>query len=139
MSHPLIDLAYGCANASHSAHLAHFNVVGPNFGELHKLYQSVYEYLDEWYDKFGERVRALDVTFEARNIAPDLEAGSEGVLNSMVLLELDELCEQAYIVAEKYEDAEDEEDKDPTSANMVLEFVAGLDKLRWMVRATLKG
>ena len=140
MSHPLIDLAYGCANTSHSAHLAHFNVVGPNFAGLHKLYQDVYEYLDGWYDTFGERVRALNVAFEARSVSPRESFGSEGEHAATLLQELDALCDQSYLVYEGYDEAEEadnEDSEDPVSANLVLEFQTGLDKLRWMLRATL--
>lgn len=135
MSHPLIELAYGCANASHSAHLAHFNVVGPNFGELHKLYKRIYEYLDEWYDKFGERVRALDETFPTRTITDPCDCGDEGTHTEAVLDILDDLSTQACSANETYEDAEDGGEEDPVSANMVLEFQLGVDKWRWMLRS----
>ena len=38
----------------------HWNVVGPDFGELHKFFESQYEALDEIVDEVAERARALD-------------------------------------------------------------------------------
>lgn len=41
-------------------HLAHWNVEGPDFFELHKAFQHQYEDLFEAVDEIAERVRALD-------------------------------------------------------------------------------
>lgn len=38
----------------------HWNVVGPNFSELHKFFETQYETLDEAIDEVAERARALD-------------------------------------------------------------------------------
>ncbi len=38
----------------------HWNVVGPNFAELHKFFEGQYEQLDEFIDDIAERARALD-------------------------------------------------------------------------------
>jgi starvation-inducible DNA-binding protein len=39
----------------------HWNVVGPDFSELHKFFEGQYEALDEIIDEVAERARALDV------------------------------------------------------------------------------
>src|SRR4051794_6815248 len=41
-------------------HLAHWNVEGSDFFELHKAFQEQYENLFEGVDEIAERVRALD-------------------------------------------------------------------------------
>jgi starvation-inducible DNA-binding protein len=41
-------------------HLAHWNVEGPDFFELHKAFEKQYEDLFEAVDEIAERVRALD-------------------------------------------------------------------------------
>jgi starvation-inducible DNA-binding protein len=38
----------------------HWNVVGPQFNDLHKFFEQLYEALDEVIDEVAERVRALD-------------------------------------------------------------------------------
>jgi starvation-inducible DNA-binding protein len=40
----------------------HWNVVGSDFGELHKFFEEQYEALDDIVDEVAERARALDVT-----------------------------------------------------------------------------
>lgn len=40
----------------------HWNVVGPDFSELHKFFEQQYEALDDIVDEVAERARALDVT-----------------------------------------------------------------------------
>ncbi len=42
-------------------HLAHWNVEGPNFFQLHSAFQKQYEELFEAVDEVAERLRALDV------------------------------------------------------------------------------
>lgn len=42
-------------------HLAHWNVEGPDFFQLHEAFQAQYENLFEAVDEIAERVRALDV------------------------------------------------------------------------------
>jgi len=39
----------------------HWNVVGTDFGELHKFFEQQYEALDDVVDEVAERARALDV------------------------------------------------------------------------------
>jgi starvation-inducible DNA-binding protein len=41
-------------------HLAHWNVEGPNFYQLHVAFQAQYEELFEAIDELAERIRALD-------------------------------------------------------------------------------
>ncbi len=41
-------------------HLAHWNVEGPNFFQLHTAFQTQYEELFEAVDELAERIRALD-------------------------------------------------------------------------------
>ena len=41
-------------------HLAHWNVEGPDFFELHKAFEHQYEDLFEAVDEIAERVRSLD-------------------------------------------------------------------------------
>ena len=42
-------------------HVAHWNVEGPNFFQLHTAFQSQYEELFQAVDEIAERLRALDV------------------------------------------------------------------------------
>lgn len=44
----------------------HWNVEGPNFMELHKFYEGLYEELDDVIDEVAERVRSIDHYSEGR-------------------------------------------------------------------------
>ncbi|MDB6132193.1 MAG: Ferritin Dps family protein [Verrucomicrobiales bacterium] len=64
------------------AHLAHWNVEGPFFFELHANFQKQYEDLFEAVDELAERLRALDVyapgglkTFARLSTVPEVPAG----------------------------------------------------------------
>ena len=47
------------------AHGYHFNVVGPDFFEYHKLFQQVYDYLYDQHDVLGELQRQLGIMVSA--------------------------------------------------------------------------
>lgn len=119
-----------CHSGSLAIHIAHVNVTGPSFGALHALYQEGYELLDEWFDTFAERIRACGGMM-GNNLKPygdmgevgsgDYVAGVEGVVSG--------ICEVADEIADKLVNA-------PVTQNMVLEFIAEVDKFRWKVRAS---
>lgn len=130
----LTNLAYACAEVGHALHLAHFNVVGPTFSPLHALYETGYEFLGKWYDRFAERVRALGVPFAARliDLPEGVELGELAPYDGVVLALLDELASLTHVVFEEHEEADED-----TTANLILDFVAKLDKLRWQIRSTV--
>ncbi len=122
----------------------HWNVVGPQFSELHKLFETQYEQLDEVIDQVAERARALDgrafgtlAEFSqhsrlkerpgeappARDMIADLLSDHETLIR--------QLRQDADTVAGKYSD---------TGTN---DFLVGLmedhEKTAWMLRAHLAG
>jgi DNA-binding ferritin-like protein len=58
-----------------AAQLAHWNVVGRDFYQLHLMFQKIYETLDEQTDVLAEQVRGLGVEIPASvfNQVPDTE------------------------------------------------------------------
>ncbi len=44
-----------------NAHVYHFNVVGPDFVQYHKLFSQVYEYLFDNHDSLSEQLRQMKV------------------------------------------------------------------------------
>ena len=122
----------------------HWNVIGPQFNDLHKFFEQQYEALDDVVDEVAERARALGANAlgtmaeflkrtrleersghfpPAREMLEDLLAGHEAVIR---LLRGDlEAC------GGKYHDA-------GTS-----DFLTGLmerhEKMAWMLRAFLPG
>ncbi|MGH7390758.1 MAG: Dps family protein [Candidatus Rokuibacteriota bacterium] len=122
----------------------HWNVVSPQFSELHKLFETQYEQLDEVIDEVAERARALDGRAfgtlaeyaqhsrlkerpgeapPAREMIADLLGDHETVIR--------QLRKDADTVVEKHGDA---------GTN---DFLVGLmeehEKTAWMLRAHLAG
>lgn len=122
----------------------HWNVVGPQFNDLHKFFESQYEQLDEVIDDVAERIRSLGempiATLEeflkhtrlkeqpgkypnARQMISNLLTDHEAIIRH---LRIDlEIC------ADKYHDI---------GTN---DFLTGLmekhEKMAWMLRAFLEG
>lgn len=121
----------------------HWNVVGVDFSELHKFFESQYEALDDIVDEVAERARALDAV-AAGSLKEYLDltrlkesAGKNPDWKGMVAALLDDhetvirnLRADAKTVGEKFDD-------DGTN-----DFLVGLleqhEKMAWMLRAYLK-
>ena len=122
----------------------HWNVVGPQFNELHKFFESQYEALDDVIDEVAERVRALGERAlgtlgefsrharlaerpgappDARGMLADLLADHEALIR--------QLRADLELTLEKHRDA-------GTS-----DFLTGLmekhEKMAWMLRAFVAG
>jgi starvation-inducible DNA-binding protein len=118
----------------------HWNVVGPQFNDLHKFFESQYEALDDVVDDVAERARALgghahgtlsEFTKHARlserpGIYPDAKAMLAQLLADHETL-IRHLREDAELVMDKHRDA---------GTN---DFLVGLmehhEKMAWMLRA----
>ena len=118
----------------------HWNVVGPDFSELHKFFESQYEELDEIIDEVAERTRSLGekpvATLKEFLQETRLKESSAGDLMAKQMLAhlladhesiINSLRQELQDCAEKYRDA-------GTS-----DFLTGLmeqhEKMAWMLRA----
>lgn len=119
-----------------TSHMAHFNVTGPSFYSDHKTYEGVYEFLDEWIDKLGERITALGhpvdihpecltgdcVVFPTGHEDPvqDAKGLCMGVLTKLEAISgyINSIFRQV----------------DETTANMLQELCLGIDKQIYFVR-----
>jgi starvation-inducible DNA-binding protein len=120
------------------AHGYHFNVMGPDFYQYHKLFQKVYEFLYEQHDILGELIRTN---------------------GEMVLTGLKDICDMTVMDCElkvfdaigKAEDLGNDLEqlsnmagtiynscKDPACETILGEYIAGVNKLRWFLEATKK-
>jgi len=117
----------------------HWNVEGPNFPQLHRLFQKQYEDLARGMDLLAERIRAL---------------GEMTPVCSAELLEMASISEQegvpdaasmVRILKEDHETisrdlravikvAQDEQDE--ATANLLAGLLEGHEKKAWMLRAT---
>ncbi|TFB69040.1 Dps family protein [Cryobacterium sp. Hz9] len=117
---------------------AHWNIVGPNFRDLHLQLDEIVEGVREFSDQLAERLRALNVqpdgrieTVAATTHLPSFPAGEVLTTDAVNLIteRLNLTVENMRVV----HDAVDEED--PTSADILHLFIEKLEQYAWMVSA----
>ena len=121
----------------------HWNVVGPDFSELHKFFEGQYEALDDIVDEVAERARALDglaggSLAEFAQWTRLQENPGENPNEKGMLAEL--LADHETIIRALREDAVTVNDQHGDIGTN--DFLTGLleqhEKMAWMLRAYLK-
>ena len=121
---------------------AHWNVVGPNFGALHKFFEDQYEALDEILDAVAERMRALGAVAPASVGAyakgKTINDGAGSAKSAAAMIESLLTAHESIIKQlRKAEDVADEAGDSGTE-----DFLTGLmethEKMAWMLRAHLE-
>lgn len=119
----------------------HWNLLGPEFYSLHKMFEKQYEELAEAVDEIAERIRMLDHKAPG-SMREFLEKGtldeSENTLNSRQMIE--QLSrDHAWIIQDlqvKIEDAQKLGDEG--TADLLIQRLRSHDKAAWMLRSHLK-
>jgi starvation-inducible DNA-binding protein len=119
----------------------HWNVVGPQFNDLHKFFESQYEALDDVVDDVAERARSLgghaqgtlaEFTERARLREEPGAPDAKGMLSRL-------LADHETLIRQLREDAEITLDKHGDAGTN--DFLVGLmeqhEKMAWMLRAFL--
>jgi starvation-inducible DNA-binding protein len=115
----------------------HWNVRGPHFAPLHKLFEEQYKALDEVVDKVAERVRALDghalATLAGYLRQTRLEEGSDPTLgwHGMVRELRDDHRAIIRILRRDIEEAERREDAG--TADLLIKLLGQHEKTAWML------
>jgi starvation-inducible DNA-binding protein len=118
----------------------HWNVVGPQFNNLHKFFEAQYEQLDDFVDDVAERVRALGhpaagTLAEFAKLARVKEQPGERLDATTMIEHL--LADHEAIIRELRDDAEQCAGKHGDSGTN--DFLIGLmeqhEKMAWMLRA----
>jgi len=118
------------------AHGYHFNVVGPDFFEYHKLFQEVYEYLYEQHDILGELLRQnkIIVPADLRSICEatvmDCEFG-----NPPASKMLDDLYKDIEMLIDSAEAVYKSCDNSAIET-VIGDYSVGLNKLCWFLRSS---
>jgi starvation-inducible DNA-binding protein len=121
---------------------AHWNIVGTNFRDLHLQLDEIVEAARQFADDLAERMRALHALPDGRSStvaeSTSLAQFPEGLINTRDAIErIVAALEAAVGTMRKVHDEVDEED--PTTADLLHEFIAKLEQHAWMVNAeTLK-
>ncbi|QHK21632.1 DNA starvation/stationary phase protection protein [Pseudarthrobacter psychrotolerans] len=117
---------------------AHWNIVGTNFRDLHLQLDEIVDAARQFADDLAERMRALHALPDGRSAtvakSTSLAQFPEGLINTKDAIErIVAALEAAVGTMRKVHDAVDEED--PTTADLLHEFIAKLEQYAWMVNA----
>ncbi len=118
----------------------HWNVEGPHFGALHKLFEDQYRELEEIVDLVAERIRQLgfyaDGTFTACHDRTQLhEQSGAGITDTEMLRYLTEDHEAIIKFMRDIIDAVDNDYKDAGTADFLTQLMEKHEKTAWMLRA----
>ena len=120
----------------------HWNVTGPHFNDLHKVFEAQYDALAEEIDEIAERGRALGVKAEASMADflkrarlkehPGEHPDAKTMLTSL-------LSDHEAFARQLRADIEvAEKNDDPATADFLTGLVEAHEKTAWMLRATLE-
>ena len=132
-----------CVDLQSQCKQAHWNVKGPQFIALHKLFDEIYEAAEEYVDLIAERivqlggvaegtVRAAAQRSSLREYPLVLSSGEEHVAAlSDVLAQFSGMAREGITELEELED--------PDSMDILTEVSRGVDKWLWFVEAHQQG
>ncbi len=136
---------YGLYLATHNYH---WNVEGPRFVDLHKLFDEQYNELFQAVDVIAERIRALDsyaLPFEGKEIMDILKTTSNAMnketdADARAIRMVHNLIEMNESVIESCQSAKKEAQmaKDDESENLMVERITAQQKALWMLRSIVK-
>ncbi|MEJ1178772.1 DNA starvation/stationary phase protection protein [Pseudarthrobacter sp. NPDC055928] len=117
---------------------AHWNIVGTNFRDLHLQLDEIVDAARQFADDMAERMRALHALPDGRSAtvakSTSLATFPAGLINTKDAIErIVAALEAAVGTMRKVHDEVDEED--PTTADLLHEFIAKLEQYAWMVNA----
>ncbi|MBN9239550.1 MAG: DNA starvation/stationary phase protection protein [Micrococcales bacterium 70-64] len=117
---------------------AHWNVVGTNFRDTHRILDEIIEAARGFGDEVAERMRALHGIPDGRSSTvakattlPEYPAGEIDTKETIDLITV--RLESVVSTMRDVHDAVDEED--PTSADILHAIIASLEQFAWMVSA----
>lgn len=117
---------------------AHWNVVGPNFRDLHLQLDEVIDAARTFADQAAERMRSLHALPDGRSTTVSANSRLEQFPGGLVVTKdvvrlYTERIERTVQTMRDVHDQIDEED--PTSADLLHAFISRLEQLAWMVNA----
>jgi starvation-inducible DNA-binding protein len=142
-----INVLQGCLTDSvdlyNATRQAHWNVKGPHFGELHRLFEEFYNALHASSDELAERIVQLGGT--AMGTTQSLAQGTRlepyptDVYDGMAHVKA--LAERYAKVAQTLREGIDQTDEagDADTADLLTEQSRATDKMLWMLEAHLQG
>lgn len=119
---------------------AHWNIVGPNFRDLHLQLDEVVAAARQFADDTAERMRALHALPDGRSStithATRLEQFPEGLTSTKDAVKL--ITKRLERTVQTLRDVHDDvDDEDPTSADLLHAIIERLEQLAWMINAEI--
>jgi len=117
---------------------AHWNIVGPNFRDLHLQLDVLIDLARNLSDDVAERMRALEAVPDGRSVTvqkeTSLAAFPEGLISTHDAIDRIVAAINAAVgTTRKVHDQVDEED--PTSADLLHTVLEGLEQQAWLIGA----
>jgi starvation-inducible DNA-binding protein len=117
---------------------AHWNIVGPNFRDLHLQLDELVAVARKFADDTAERMRALHALPDGRSstiaASTRLEEFPAGLTKTKDAVKL--VTDRVERTVQTMRDVHDQVDEeDPTTADLLHEFIARLEQLAWMINA----
>lgn len=117
---------------------AHWNVIGPNFRDLHLQLDEIIDTAREASDTIAERMRALRATPDGRTDTvasrSSLPSFPQGEQNTSTVVDL--VVERLNRTCTTMRDVHDEVDhEDPSTSDLLHAIIDDLEKYAWMVSA----
>jgi starvation-inducible DNA-binding protein len=131
-----------CSDLAMQSKTAHWNVKGPHFIGLHKLFDELYEEVGEHVDTIAERIAALGGTVKGRlqdahdntRLKPYPMTVSDGMAHVRALA--DSYANFANEIRSDIDKCEDLEDK--VTGDILNAITAAIDKNLWFLEAHLR-
>lgn len=115
---------------------AHWNVIGPNFRDLHLAFDEVVDIAREGSDEVAERMRAIQAVPDGRSgtVAEDtaLPTFPAGEIAGREAVDLMVSAIEA-VVSHMRKVFDDVDDADPTSADLLNDYIARLEQQAWFI------
>lgn len=120
---------------------AHFNILGPDFFQLHKAFNAQYHDLFDLQDTIAERIRALDAPVKMCLTEIETQAGmpcmsssfsARGMVDALVAAHEKNVSDLKMLAATAREAG------DSVTENMVLGWIEGEQKTLWMLKSWTK-
>ncbi len=117
---------------------AHWNVVGPNFRDLHLQLDELVDAAREASDTIAERMRALDAVPDGRSdtvaVTTSLPRFPADEVNTGDVVDL--ITMQTYAAVDTMRRVHDAVDaEDPSTSDLLHEIIDSLEKLAWMIKS----
>jgi starvation-inducible DNA-binding protein len=120
---------------------AHWDVMGPEFYALHKLWEEHYELLDDYVDMLGERVRTLGgiPVATARGFIENSDLAERPGRIDTATEAVAGLLEDHETIVRMLRRGIDLVEADAGTMDMLTDMLRGHEKMAWMLRASLQG